>query len=153
VGDGPERPHLEDRVAARGLGEKVIFLGQVPDIASALERFDVFVLTSRYEGLPISLLEAMSTGLPVVGTAVGGIPEAVEEGVSGFLVERQENRAATAACLAARLAELLRDGELRRRMGEAGRSRVQKEFSSRTAGRRMLKLYQRELAGRRGARV
>ena len=152
VGDGPERHLLERRVAEKGLGGRVEFMGHVRRVWPALARLDVFVMTSEYEGVPISVLEAMAMGLPVVATAVGGVPEAVQEGVTGFLVKRERDRAATAAALAGRTAELLLDTELRERMGEAGRSRVAASFSSEAAGRKMLSVYERVLAGSAGGR-
>jgi exopolysaccharide biosynthesis WecB/TagA/CpsF family protein len=148
VGDGPERHRLERRAAEKGLSDRVEFLGQVRRVWPALARFDVFVMTSEYEGVPISVLEAMAMGLPVVATAVGGVPEAVREGVTGFLVKRDRDRAATAAALAARIAELLLDRDLRERMGEAGRRRVAADFSSQAAARTMLAVYARAIAAR-----
>jgi glycosyltransferase involved in cell wall biosynthesis len=151
VGDGPERRRLEYRAMDQGLSERVSFLGQIPGVWSVLPRLDVFVLTSEYEGIPISVLEAMATGVPVVATAVGGLPEAVEDGVTGFLVKRQDDRARTASALAARMAELLHDDELRRRMGEAGKIRVAERFSPPAAAHKTMAIYRRELAGRQSA--
>jgi glycosyltransferase involved in cell wall biosynthesis len=156
VGDGPEAPRLRAEAAARGLEQVVFFTGELRPAWPALEAFDVYLLTSRSEGLPVSVLEAMACGLPVVGTRVGGVPEAVEEGVSGFLVSRQSSREQTAAALAERLARLLGDDELRRRMGAAGARRVAREFSARVTARRMLRVYERcvlEKAGRRECRA
>ena len=119
---------------------------------AVLARFDVFALSSESEGIPISALEAMDEGLPVVATAVGGLPETVQDGVTGFLVKRAPDRAATAVALAGRLAELLRDPVLRQRMGEAGKRRVADDFSAEAAGRTMLSLYARELAAPRTGR-
>ena len=152
VGDGPERAALERRAAEKDLAGRVEFLGQVVPARPVLARFDVFVLSSESEGIPISALEAMDAGLPVVATAVGGLPETVQDGATGFLVERAPDRAATAAALAGRLAELLLDPVLRQRMGEAGMRRVADDFSSEAAGRTMLNLYARELATPRSGR-
>jgi N-acetylglucosaminyldiphosphoundecaprenol N-acetyl-beta-D-mannosaminyltransferase len=147
VGDGPERPRLEKETAKRGLAGRVEFPGHVRHVWPALAGLDVFVMTSRYEGLPISALEAMVMGLPVVATAVGGLTEVVDDGVTGFLVATGPDRSATAAALASRLVELLLDPALRERMGEAGRDRVAARFSSQVAGRKMAAIYGRELAG------
>jgi glycosyltransferase involved in cell wall biosynthesis len=152
IGDGPERARLARLAEGHGLKDQVEFSGRVDPVWPALERLDVYVTTSEYEGIPISVLEAMAAGLPVVATAVGGLPEVVEEGVTGFLVKRERDRAATAESLAARMAQLLLDCGLRRRMGEGGRSRVEQFFSSRAAGWKMLSVYTRELAGRTGGR-
>ena len=147
AGDGPERPHLEGLAVERGLTGQVEFLGRVEGVQPVLAGFDAFAMTSLYEGLGISALEGMAMGVPVVATAVGGLSEVVEEGVTGFLVPRGPDRAATAAALAARVAELLLDGPLRNRMGEAARVRVAERFSPQAAGRKMLAIYRRELSG------
>ena len=146
VGDGPERHRLESRASEKGLEGRVEFPGQLRSVWPALAQLDVFVITSRYEGVPFSVLEAMTMGLPVVATAVGGLPEAVEDGVTGFLVQRSPDPKATAAALSARMAELLLDRSLRERMGAAGRSRAADQFSSLAAGRRTLRIYERTLA-------
>jgi glycosyltransferase involved in cell wall biosynthesis len=85
VGDGPERQALLARAASSRRQEFVHLTGQREDIADVLTAFDVFVLTSHTEGLPLVLLEAMATGVPVVATAVGGIPDLVDHRVTGFL--------------------------------------------------------------------
>jgi glycosyltransferase involved in cell wall biosynthesis len=119
VGDGPERSALEGRARDLALGDVVDFRGEVRPARPVLAEFQVFVLTSQSEGVPLSVLEAMSAGLPVVATAVGGIPEIVEDGVAGFLVARTGERGAVAAALADRLEILLADPEVRERMGAA----------------------------------
>jgi glycosyltransferase involved in cell wall biosynthesis len=152
VGDGPERAALERRAAEKDLEGRVEFLGQVVPARPVLARFDVFALSSESEGIPISALEAMDAGLPVVATAVGGLPETVQDGVTGFLVKRAQDRTATAAALAGHLAELLLDPVARQRMGEAGKRRVAEHFSSEAAGHTMLNIYARELATLRSSR-
>lgn len=146
VGDGPERARLERRASVKDLEGRVEFLGEVVPARPLLSRFDVYALSSESEGIPISVLEAMAAGLPVVATAVGGLAETVQDGVTGFLVKRTDDRAATAAALAGRLAGLLQDEAQRRRMGEAGRRRVLEDFSSEAAGSKMLGIYVEELA-------
>jgi len=86
VGDGPERQALTDRAQSTWRPELVHLTGARSDVAALLSAFDVFALTSRSEGLPLVLLEAMAMGLPVLTTSVGGIPDLVEHGVTGFLV-------------------------------------------------------------------
>jgi sugar transferase (PEP-CTERM/EpsH1 system associated) len=86
VGDGPLRSHLEARVRELGLRESVQFLGTQDDIPRILSQMDVFVLASREEGLPMSVLEAMAAGVPVVATPVGGVPQLIEHGKTGLLV-------------------------------------------------------------------
>ena len=148
VGDGPEREALERRAAEPDMAGRVEFLGRVVPAWPVFSRFDVYATSSESEGIPISVLEAMAAGLPVVATAVGGLPETVKEGVTGFLVKRGPDRAATAAALAGRLAEVLSDAALRDRMGAAGRDRVTEHFSSQAVGATMMNLYEKALAAR-----
>ncbi len=148
VGDGPERAALQRRAAADDLAGRVEFLGKVVPAWPVLARFDVYASSSESEGIPISVLEAMAAGLPVVTTAVGGLPETVQEGVTGYLVKRGPDRAATAAALAGHLTRLLLDPALRARMGDAARSRVRERFSSEAAGNLMGSIYEKALAAR-----
>jgi glycosyltransferase involved in cell wall biosynthesis len=89
VGDGTERGELEDLVDRLGVRECVTFTGRVPheEVRGYLDRADVFVLPSLSEGLPLTILEAMASGLPIVATKVGGVPDIVDEGMNGYLVE------------------------------------------------------------------
>ena len=150
VGDGPERPALERLAAELGLDGMVEFRGEVRPAWSALREFHVYALTSISEGVPLSVLEAMSMGLPVVATAVGGIPEIIDDGVNGYLVRRGTDRTVTAAALAARLEALLANPEVRERMGAAARLRATERFSTTTAARETLRFYERVLAARSG---
>jgi glycosyltransferase involved in cell wall biosynthesis len=114
IGTGPLDDALRRQVAGLGLGTAVVLAGSRADVPDLLPAFDVFALSSRFEGLPIALLEAMSTGLPCVATTVGGIPEVVTDDVDGVLVP-----AGDPAALATALVRLLGDpahaGELARR--------------------------------------
>lgn len=125
-GDG-ELDAVRARAAQLGLAGQVQVLGWVSGEGKqqqlALAR--LFALPSYFEGLPMSVLEAMAAGLPVLATSVGGIPEAVADGVEGFLVQPGDVDA-----LATRLAQLLQDEALARRMGEAARRKVESTFSS-----------------------
>lgn len=123
VGDGPERAALERQVVARGLHNSVRFLGQSTDVASHLEQGDVFVLPSRYEGLPFTILEAMCAGLPVVSTRVSGIPEAVGDD-AGLLVPPEDP-----VELARAMEQLCRAPATRDAMALAGGARVRSVFS------------------------
>lgn len=148
VGQGPEGERLRRQAAERGLSEVVEFAGEVRPVWPALAGFSVYVLTSISEGLPLSVLEAMAAGLPVVGTRVGGLAEAVEEGVTGYLIPREGTRDQIAGALAERVAHLLGDEGWRRRLGAAARQRVAAKFSTRAAALGTLAVYGRCLAER-----
>jgi glycosyltransferase involved in cell wall biosynthesis len=117
-------------------GLNVRFAGFRADAAAALCEADALVLPSWIEGLPLVVLEAMAQAKPVVATAVGGTPEAVVDGETGLLVAPRDVPALTGA-----LERLLRDEELRRRLGEAGRRRVEAHFSANAMTRRILEIY------------
>jgi glycosyltransferase involved in cell wall biosynthesis len=119
VGDGPDRTHLEQRAHELGVVRDTLFLGYQEDVAQFYAAFDALVLPSGNEGTPVSAIEALAAGRPVVATRVGGVPDVVREGEDGFLVE-----AGATEELAQRLAQLARDPGLRKRMGEQGRARV-----------------------------
>jgi glycosyltransferase involved in cell wall biosynthesis len=119
VGDGPDRAHLEQRAHELGVVRETLFLGYQEDVAPFYAAFDALVLPSSNEGTPVSAIEALAAGRPVVATRVGGVPDVVQEGEDGFLVEP-----GATDDLADRLGLLARDPALRERMGEAGRGRV-----------------------------
>jgi glycosyltransferase involved in cell wall biosynthesis len=119
VGDGPDREALERRAHDLGIMRDTLFLGYQSDVAPFYAAFDAMVLPSANEGTPVSAIESLAAGRPVVATRVGGVPDVVRDGVDGYLVEMGDTRA-----LADRLAELARDPELRARMGAAGSLRV-----------------------------
>jgi glycosyltransferase involved in cell wall biosynthesis len=119
VGDGPDRPQLEQRAHELGLARDTVFLGYQEDVAPFYAAFDALVLPSGNEGTPVSVIEALAAQVPVVATRVGGVPDVVEDGEDGFLVETGATHD-----LADRLARLARDPELRARMGKHGRERV-----------------------------
>ena len=144
VGDGPDRPAVEAEIRAAGLDGVVALAGERRDVPQLLADADVFALSSRSEGAPISVLEAMAAGLPVVASAVGGVPEIVAHGATGLLVPPGD-----AAALAAALEQLLADPALRRRLGEAGQERVRERFDLAELRRAHVELYAREL-GRAG---
>lgn len=123
VGDGPLRPDVERLAEDLGIRDRVNFLGNQDDVSTYLAAAQVFVLASRWEGLPISIIEAMRAGLPVVATRVGGIPELVQDGVSGYLVEREDEIGLRDA-----LIRLIADSSLRLRMGREARLRYLEYF-------------------------
>jgi glycosyltransferase involved in cell wall biosynthesis len=118
VGDGPLAETVKNLARESGLSDRVKFLGYCPAVADELAKSDMFVLSSHYEGLPRSIIEAMRSSLPVVATAVGGVDELVLDGVSGYLVERRD-----VSALASSIARLLVDPSRRRAFGTAGRER------------------------------
>ena len=124
VGAGHLEPELRAVARAEGLGERVRFVAPRPGLASAYTDADLFVLSSLWEGLPYVLLEAMAFGLPVVATAVDGIPEAVAAGETGLLVPPADPEA-----LAEALARLLAAPSARSAMGAAGAGRVRERFT------------------------
>jgi glycosyltransferase involved in cell wall biosynthesis len=126
AGDGEQRPALEAQARRLGIAAAVRFLGAQPRDAMAARyaAADLFCLPSLYEGFPLAILEAMAAGLPVVATAVAGVPEAVDHGVTGLLVPPED-----ATALARALGELAADPARARRMGEAGRRRVETDFA------------------------
>jgi glycosyltransferase involved in cell wall biosynthesis len=143
LGDGPLRPELERKVAELGLADDVVLTGEVADVRRYLDRADVFALSSTSEGMPISVLEAMAAGLPVVASAVGGLHEIVVDGATGFLVP-----ASQPAALAEALGRLVEDAQLRARLGAAGRQRAEDEFSLERWRAAHLDLYASLLASR-----
>lgn len=124
VGDGPLRPRIEALVREQGLAERVVFHGFQPNVASYLANSHLFALTSEWEGFPLSVLEAMRAGLPVVASNVGGVSEAVSDSLTGYVIPRKEINV-----LRSRLAELLRSPEKRLAMGEAGRKQYEQRFT------------------------
>jgi len=123
-GEGALRADLEQRIAELGLSGRVVLPGFRTDLDSLIGGADVVVLPSYTEGLPNVALEASAAGVPVVATAVGGTPEAVADGVSGFLVPPGQP-----AAIANKVVELLRDPALRARFGAAGRDRMHEQFT------------------------
>jgi glycosyltransferase involved in cell wall biosynthesis len=141
VGDGSERAALEQQAAAAGVAERVHFLGWRKDVGALLPAFDLFVLSSFSEGLPMSMLEAMSAGVPIVSTAVGDIPEVITDGETGRLVPGKDTGA-----LATAIASLHASGEERARIGTAGRRLVIARYSRASMVDAYLEAY--GLAGR-----
>jgi glycosyltransferase involved in cell wall biosynthesis len=119
VGDGPDRLQLERRAHELGVVRDTLFLGYQEDVAPFYAAFDALVLPSGNEGTPVSAIEALAAGRPVVATRVGGVPDVVRDGEDGFLVEP-----GATDDLADRLERLARDPGLRERMGSEGRARV-----------------------------
>ncbi len=145
VGDGPERGPLERQAAALGLGDRVVFLGERPDVERLLPTMDVFALSSREEGIPNALLEAMAAGRPSVATAVGGTPEVLDDGETGWLVPPGDP-----AALARALGEALGDPREAERRGAAARHAVETRMGIDAMVRRYEAFYRGVVAERRG---
>jgi L-malate glycosyltransferase len=125
AGEGELRRALEALARERGVADRVVFAGFRKDLDCLLPAFSVFCLSSRLEGLGTSLLDAMAFGLPVVATRAGGIPEAVEDGVTGRVAPQRDP-----AALAEALADVLGDEARRRAYGAAGRQRYLERFTA-----------------------
>jgi glycosyltransferase involved in cell wall biosynthesis len=123
IGGGDLRDTLASQVVALGLSSRVHFLGPRRDLGDLLGAMDVFVMPSLWEGLPLSLVLAMGASLPVVATAVAGIPEVVFDGRTGLLVP-----AGDAAALGAALGRVAADATLRERLGREARAAVLPHF-------------------------
>ncbi len=142
VGDGPDREKIAE--TANGVLE---LAGNRDDVPELLAVSDAFVLSTTSEGLPLAVLEAMAAGLPVVASAVGGVPELVADGETGFLVPSRDEEA-----LGEALGKLIADPDLRRRMGSAGRARAEAEFDLPAFQQAHLDLYERLLVEYRSRR-
>lgn len=136
VGDGPERAGLEAMCRSLNLQTRVDFLGHRPDVTELLARADIFVLSSHWEGLPISILEAMRAGLPVVASDVGGVKESVRHGITGFV-----SAARQADELRLHLQYLLTTPRRMSEMGQAGRAEFERRFHIDASVRLTLQVY------------
>jgi glycosyltransferase involved in cell wall biosynthesis len=136
LGEGPEREPLMRLAERLGIASSVEWLGYREDPEHLYRRMAVLLIPSRSEGLPNVALEAMAHGIPVVATAVGGVPEVVSDGQTGFLVPRED-----AEGLASRVLTLLKDATLRRTFGHAARAEVAVRFSPESRRRALARLY------------
>ena len=140
AGDGPDRPQVAGEIARLGLDGAVELLGPSDDVDALLAAADIFVLSSDSEGMPMSVLEAMAAGLPVIASAVGGVPEVVRDGETGALVPPRDP-----AALGRAITRLAEDPALRQRFGAAGRSRAEREFALAGFQRAHVELYRAAL--------
>ncbi len=145
VGDGPHREDLANRAAAMGLGDRVEFVGakSQSEVVDILAKADLFVLPSYAEGVPVVVMEALGSGVPVVASFVGGMAELVEDDHTGFLV-----RPGDPVQLAERIGRLVADPELRARLGANGRARVAADFDAQSEASRLGSLFTNSIAGR-----
>ena len=135
------RAELEAQAAALGITTQVRFTGFRRDILALMQSFAIFVFPSSFEGLGTAILDAMALGKPVVATRVGGIPEAVQDGITGLLVPPRDPQAFAEA-----IRYLLRHPEQAKALGEAGRKRVEQYFTMERMACQTLQAYERILA-------
>ncbi|HXJ19306.1 MAG TPA: N-acetyl-alpha-D-glucosaminyl L-malate synthase BshA [Polyangia bacterium] len=141
VGNGPDRAALEAQVASRGLSADVEFLGERIDLPAVLRGADLFLLPSETESFGLVALEAMACGLPVVASAVGGLPEVIADGETGFLCPMGD-----VGAMAAAARRVLDDPSVRARLGAAARRRAETMFRMEPAVDRYVDIYRRVLS-------
>lgn len=141
AGDGPESGPLREKAAALGLADRVRFAGHVSDMREIYASADALLLTSRYEGTPLTVLEAMAMRVPVVASRLDGIAEVITDGADGFLVPRGDVDA-----FADRVLALLADPALRKRITEAARKKVETTYSAANMTAQVEAIYSRCLA-------
>ena len=140
IGDGPDIEQARANSVRLGLSDRVVFMGARNDVPELLAKAHLFVLASNYEGLPISILEAMRAGLPIVASDVGGVGESVCDGENGFLVPRGD-----ALILRKKLQKLISNATLRKQMGAASRRRYVEEFTVEQMILKTLAVYEKVL--------
>jgi glycosyltransferase involved in cell wall biosynthesis len=146
VGDGEVRPAIERQIAECGVQDAVEVAGWQDDLSDVYRRMDVLVLTSRNEGTPVAVIEAMAAALPVIATAVGGVPDVVRHEETGLLVPSDAIEALTAAMIC-----LARNRQTRERLGAAARESVGTRFAAERLVSDVAALYRSELQRVRSA--
>jgi glycosyltransferase involved in cell wall biosynthesis len=136
VGDGELHSTIQRYIADHSLKDNVELLGARDDVASILQDFDVFVLPSLAEGIPLTILEAMATALPVISTEVGGVPELIENNAQGYLIKPQDVKG-----LVAKIKLYIDRPELIALHGFSGRKKVEKSFSLQAMTNQYLQIY------------
>jgi N-acetyl-alpha-D-glucosaminyl L-malate synthase BshA len=143
IGDGPDRSRAEAFCREHHIADRVLFIGHLPSVEDVLGTCDLFLLPSTTESFGMAALEALASEVPVIATKAGGLPEVVEEGEVGFLLEVGDVDGMTARAL-----EILSDDALQRRMGRAGRELAEKRFSVDRVIPQYVEFYERTLAGK-----
>ena len=138
AGDGPLRGELTELVRSLGVQDRLLMLGYRSDASDVVAALEVAISSSAYEGSPLAVMEYMESARPIVATRVGGVPDLIEDGVNGLLVDPGDE-----AALAAAIGRMLADPEAARRMGEAARERRRREFTVDLMVRRFEALYER----------
>jgi glycosyltransferase involved in cell wall biosynthesis len=136
MGDGPEKECLSSMVKKAGLDRDVLFTGFLENSEEWLPALDIFVLPSLTEGTPMALLEAMAMGIPVIASAVGGVPDVIEDGINGFLVPPGESRA-----IHERIMLLIDKPDQMKRLSRAGKETVNSRYNVRDWCRRIEQMY------------
>ena len=144
LGDGPLLREMEALAAALGIADRIRFMGQRMDVDQILAASQGFLLVTNWEGFPLSILEAMRAGLPVIASAVGGVSESVLDGDTGYLIPKGDVER-----LRKRIAELVSDPALRSRLGARGRQHYEQHFTLESAVSKTLAVYQ-DVLSRRG---
>ncbi|MDJ0704397.1 MAG: glycosyltransferase family 4 protein [Leptolyngbyaceae cyanobacterium MO_188.B28] len=143
IGDGPGLANAKAYATQNGMADRVNFLGFQKDVAKFLAQSHIFTLISNWEGFPRTIIEAMRAGLPVVASDVGGVAEAVDDGVTGYCIPR-----GNVDVLRDRLSKLVKDAELRQTMGQRGRQRYEAEFTFDHMFEKTFEVYKEVLAKR-----
>jgi glycosyltransferase involved in cell wall biosynthesis len=146
AGDGPARKDAELAAQKLKLAGRVQFVGDCDDIPALLADADIFVLASKWEGLPLSILEAMRAGLPVIATNVGGVGELITDGINGYLTER-----GNVAQMRNRIQALVSSPALRHSMAHEARRRFEQDFQLDVMVRKTMMVYRQTLADKRTA--
>jgi L-malate glycosyltransferase len=141
AGEGPERGRLENKIHRYGLDKQFSLLGNLNDMPSFYCGIDIYINTSFHEGIPMSVLEAMSFGVPVVGFAVGGLKEIISDGTDGLLIHRRDSSAFAFA-----LVELIKDYGILREMGRKAHDKIVDAFSAERMAEEYLRLYLKTLS-------
>lgn len=141
IGDGSLRPQLESYVKDKGFSERVTFLGNQLDVTKLLAQSQIFALLSDWEGLPISIIEAMRAGLPIIATNVGGVNELVTDKENGFLIARDDPNQ-----LKIRLKELLMDETLCKKMGDISERRFLRDFTFVPMYKKTVSIYEQAIS-------
>lgn len=144
IGDGPLRAEAEQQARDLGIADRVEFLGSRRDVPEILSSSHVFALATNWEGLPISILEGMRTGLPVVASDVGGVSESVRDGENGFVVPRGD-----AESLRGALQKLVIDPAMRERFGQVSRARYEADFTAQRMFDQTRAVYESVLSAKR----